>query len=70
MRYMVIIEQGISGFGAYVPDLPGCIAAADTRQEVMELIREAIGFHLEGIKEEGASVPEPCSFSEFVEVHA
>jgi len=51
MRYMVIIEQGPKGptsFGAYVPDLPGCIAAAETKQEVLKLIQEAIEFHLEG----------------------
>ena len=70
MRYMVVIEQGPDSFGAYVPDLPGCIAAAETKQEVLRLIREAIEFHLEGLREEGASVPQPHSFSEFVEVHA
>ena len=70
MRYMVVIEQGPSSFGAYVPDLPGCIAAAKTKPEVLRLVQEAIAFHLEGLKEEGASMPEPHSFSEFVEVHA
>jgi len=70
MRYMVVIEKGPSSFGAYVPDLPGCIAAAETRQEVLHLIQEAIEFHLEGLKEEGASVPQPHSYSEFIEVHA
>lgn len=69
MRYMVVIEKGPSSFGAYVPDLPGCIAAAETRDEVLELIQEAIEFHLEGIKEEGVPVPQPHSYSEFVEVH-
>lgn len=49
MRYMVIIEQGETGFGAYVPDLPGCIAAGETEQEVLELITEAVEFHLEGL---------------------
>ncbi len=70
MRYMVVIEQGPSSFGAYVPDLPGCVAAAKTKPEVLRLVQEAITFHLEGLKEEGASMPEPHSFSEFVEVHA
>jgi predicted RNase H-like HicB family nuclease len=77
MRYMVVIEQGPESFGAYVPDLPGCIAAGETKQEVMRLIREAIQFHLEGLKHvhleglkhEGGSVPQPHSYSEFVEVH-
>ena len=70
MRYMVVIEQGPTSFGAYVPDLPGCIAAAETKPEVLQLIQEAIEFHLEGLKEEGTSVPQPHSYSEFVEVHA
>ena len=70
MRYIVVIEQGPSSFGAYVPDLPGCIAAAETKQDVLQLIQEAIEFHLEGLKEEGASVPLPHSYSEFVDVHA
>ena len=69
MRYMVVIEQGPESFGAYVPDLPGCIAAGATKQEVLRLIREAIQFHLEGLKHEGGSVPQPHSYSEFVEVH-
>jgi predicted RNase H-like HicB family nuclease len=69
MRYMVVIEQGPESFGAYVPDLPGCIAAGETKQEVMRLIREAIQFHLEGLKNEGGSVPQPHSYSEFIEVH-
>ena len=68
MRYMVVIEEGASSFGAYVPDLPGCIAAGETKQDVLQLIQEAIEFHLEGIKSEGATVPEPHSYSEFVEV--
>ena len=48
MRYVVIVEEGQSSFGAYVPDLPGCVAVADTKEEVLELIQEAIEFHLEG----------------------
>jgi predicted RNase H-like HicB family nuclease len=70
MRYMVIIEQGPTSFGAYVPDLPGCIAAAETKQEVLQLIQEAIEFHFEALKDEGMSVPLPHSYSEFVEIHA
>jgi predicted RNase H-like HicB family nuclease len=69
MRYMVVVEQGLSSFGAYVPDIPGCIAVGESKQEVLRLIHEAIEFHLEGIKDEGASVPQPHSYSEFVEVH-
>ena len=70
MKYLVVIEQGPSSYGAYVPDLPGCIAVGETRDETIELIHEAIEFHLEGIKQEGLSVPQPHSSSEFVEVHA
>jgi predicted RNase H-like HicB family nuclease len=70
MRYMVVVEQGSSSFGAYVPDLPGCVAVGESKQEVLKLIREAIEFHLDGLRDEGASAPEPHSYSEFVEVHA
>ena len=70
MRYMVVVEQGPKSFGAYVPDLPGCIAVGSSKKEVLQLIQEAIEFHLEGIKDQGAAVPEPHSYSEFVEVHA
>ncbi len=70
MRYMVVLEQGPSSFGAYVPDLPGCIAAGESEQEVLQLIQEAIEFHLEGLKEEGQPTPAPHSSSRFVEVHA
>jgi len=67
MRYAVIIEKGETSYGAYVPDLPGCVAAAETKEEVEALIREAIGFHIEGLREEGLPVPEPSSFFEYVE---
>ena len=70
MRYVVIIEQGDGGFGEYVPDLPGCVAVGETREEAMRLIREAIEFHLEGMREEGLPVPETSSSSEYVEVSA
>lgn len=70
MRYLVVVEKGSKSFGAYVPDLPGCIAAAETRQEVLALIREAIEFHIEGLKEDGEPIPPPSSSSEVVEVEA
>ena len=70
MRYLVILEQGPSSFGAYVPDLPGCLAVGDTREEVLTLIQEAIEFHLEGLKEEGQSIPRPASSSALVDVRA
>ena len=70
MKYMVVIEEGESGFGAHVPDLPGCIAAGETREEVVELIKEAIEFHVKGLKEAGEPVPRPLSVGEYVEVSA
>ena len=57
MKYAVVIEKGENGYGAYVPDLPGCIAAADTKEEVKKLIHEAIEFHIEGLKEDGEPIP-------------
>jgi len=70
MKYMVVVEKGESGYGAHVPDLPGCIAAGETREEVLELIKEAIEFHIEGLRESGELVPSPSSASEFIEVNA
>ncbi len=70
MRYMVVIEQGTSSFGASVPDLPGCIAVGKTKQEVIQLIQEAITFHLEELKDEGEPVPYPRSYAEFIDVQA
>jgi predicted RNase H-like HicB family nuclease len=70
MKYAVIIEEGENGFGAYVPDLPGCIAAADTKEEVKKLIHEAVEFHIEGLKEDGEPIPKASSSIEFIEVAA
>ena len=70
MRYLVIVEKGPSSYGAHVPDLPGCIAAAETKDEVLALIREAIKFHLEGLRQDGQPIPAPASTSELVEVEA
>jgi predicted RNase H-like HicB family nuclease len=70
MRYLVVVEQGPTSFGAYVPDLPGCIAAGETREEALALIREAIEFHIEGLREAGESIPPPSSTSAVVDVAA
>ncbi len=67
---VVIVEQGENGFGAYVPDLPGCVAVGDTREEALRLIGEAVELHLEGLREEGLPIPKPSSNSEYVEVGA
>ena len=68
MRFALIIEKGETSFGAYVPDLPGCIAAAETKEEVQRLIHEAIEFHVEGLREDGEPIPKPSSSIEYVEV--
>lgn len=68
MEYLVIVEKGESSFGAYVPDLPGCVAAAETKEEAMQLIREAIELHIESLRESGETVPEPHSMVEKVAV--
>lgn len=68
MRYAIVIEEGETSFGAYVPDLPGCVAVAETEKEVKQLIQEALEFHLEDMAEVGAEVPKPLSKSEYVEV--
>jgi len=70
MKYLVIVEKSENGFSAYVPDLPGCASAAETRDEVVTLIQEAIEFHIEGLKESGDPVPQATSQSELVDVHA
>jgi predicted RNase H-like HicB family nuclease len=70
MRYAVILEEGENSFGAYVPDLPGCAAVGDTREEVLRLIQEAIEFHIEGLQHDGQPIPEPSSSIEYVEVRA
>lgn len=70
MRYAVVIEKAESNYSAYVPDLPGCVATGATVGEVEQLIREAIEFHLEGLREDGEPIPEPSSRVEYVEVAA
>ena len=70
MHYLVVVEEGPKSFGAYVPDLPGCIAAGKSREEALTLIREAIEFHIEGLKENGEPIPQPSSSSELVDVDA
>lgn len=66
MRYAIVIEKAEGNYAAYVPDLPGCVAVGDTVAEVELAIREAIQFHLEGMKEDGLPIPEPTSLAEYV----
>ena len=70
MQYMVVVERGEQSWGAHVPDLPGCIAVGESREEVMEAIREAIDLHIEDLKAQGLPIPAPSSEGEFVEVSA
>ena len=67
MRYAVIIEKEQNSYGAYVPDLPGCVAVGDSLEEVKVLIQEAIEFHLESMVEDGDRIPVPSSVVEYVE---
>jgi predicted RNase H-like HicB family nuclease len=68
MKYAIVIEKSETGFGAYVPDLPGCVAAGETLAETETLIREAVEFHLEGLREDGIAVPLPSALAQYVEV--
>lgn len=70
MRYLVVVERGPTSYGAHVPDLPGCIAVGESKEEVLTLIREAIEFHIEGLKRDGQPIPAPASTSEVVEIEA
>ena len=67
MKYLVVIEKGPTSFGAYVPDLPGCVAVAKTRRQVKRLIQEAINLHIEDMRDRGDRIPKPSAASEFVE---
>ena len=70
IRYMVVVEHGPSIWGAHVPDLPGCVAVGETREEVIGLIREAIALHIEGLRSDGLPVPKPSSEGAFVDIEA
>ncbi len=68
MKYVVVVEKSANGFGAYVPDLPGCGVVAETRDEALQLIREAVALHLESLREEGSPLPEPVTTTDYVQV--
>jgi predicted RNase H-like HicB family nuclease len=70
MRYAVVIEKAQDNYSAYVPDLPGCVATGATIEEVEAHIRQAIEFHLDGLREDGTPPPQPSSHVEYVEVAA
>ena len=67
MRYAVVIEKADGNYSAYVPDLPGCVATGESVDSVEREIREAIRFHIEGLKEDGLPVPAPTSLANYVE---
>jgi predicted RNase H-like HicB family nuclease len=70
MRYAAVFAKTNTGYSAHVPDLPGCIAAAETLDETRELLREAIEMHLEGLKEDGDPIPEPSTVTDYVTISA
>jgi len=70
LRFAILIEPTATGYSAHVPDLPGCIAAGETREETLQLIREAIEFHIDGMRLHGESIPQPTSTCEYVEIPA
>lgn len=67
-KYCVVFVESPNNWGAYVPDLPGCVAGADTREETEQLIKEAIEFHLEGMAEDNDPIPEPTSYAKEIDV--
>ncbi len=70
MKYAVVIEKAEGNYSAYVPDLPGCVATGATIQGIESEIREAIAFHIEGMREDGLPIPEPASRVEYIELAA
>jgi predicted RNase H-like HicB family nuclease len=66
-KYLIVVEPTQSGFSSYSPDVPGCVSTGRTREEVEQNMREAMAFHLEGLREEGQTVPEPQTYSAYVE---
>ena len=68
MKYVVVYEPTPTGWSAYVPDLPGCVAAGETREETERLIREAVAFHIEGLQQDNEPIPEPGAWTQTVEV--
>ena len=69
MKYLIILEKSKTGYSAYSPDLPGCVSSGRTAQEAEKNMQEAIGFHLEGMREEGLDLPVPAARVSFYEVN-
>jgi predicted RNase H-like HicB family nuclease len=68
MRYAIVIEKAEKNYGAYAPDVPGCVATGKTVEETVRGMREAIEFHLEGLRDSGEPIPQPTSLCDYVEV--
>ncbi len=69
-EYLIIIEKSKNGYGAFSPDIPGCVALADTRSQVKKLIKQAIQLHLQGLREDGLAIPRPNSSAEYLKIAA
>ena len=69
-RYLVVIEETPTGFSAYSPDLPGCVSTGRTREDVQGAMRQAIEFHLEGLRQDGAPIPKPTTSAAYIDVAA
>ncbi len=69
-KYLVIVEETKTGYSAFSPDLPGCVATGKTREEVEKAVRDAIEFHLDGLREDGEPIPSPHSYSTYCEITA
>jgi predicted RNase H-like HicB family nuclease len=69
-KYLIVVEKTATGYSAYSPDLDGCVATGNTREDVESQMREAIAFHLDGMARSGETIPEPHSYSAYVEVPA
>ncbi len=69
-KYLIVVEKTDTGYSAFSPDVPGCAAVGDTREEVEQNIHEAIEFHVEGLRQEGYAIPEPSSYSSYVDIAA
>ena len=69
-KYLIIVEKTNTGYSAYSPDLPGCVSTGQTRDEVEANMRDAIQFHIDGLKQEGYEIPEPSTYSSYVDVAA
>lgn len=67
-EYLVVVEKAETNYSAYSPDLPGCVATGDSKEETLQLMREAIAMHLEGLKEEGLPIPSPSTSADYIAV--